>query len=75
MTYGIRITRVSWAAIDGGPDLHGTKEQMYAIAARWQADALLGNPDEVVQYEVVPYVGRDPAEADVVAAFLARGDD
>lgn len=74
MRYGIRITHVEWAAIDGGPDLHGTREQMTSVAERWrQSDAARPGTDRVVLYDVVPYVGSDPADQETVDQFLARG--
>ena len=69
MRYSIRITYVSWAAIDGGPDLHGTEEEMEAVAKRWRGEL---HPNQEVVYEVVPYVGIDPADRETIEGFLAR---
>ena len=75
MRYGIRMTRVTWASIDGGPDLHGTRDQMATVAERWRREASeRASQDEVVSYDVVPYVGQDPADVDAVTDFLRRHD-
>ena len=70
MNYGVRITLVTWAAIDGGPDLHGTKEEMEAVADRWRNEE--HHQDASFTYEVVPYTGVDPADQETVESFLKQ---
>lgn len=55
--YGVRVTRTSWDANDGGKPTVGTRREMLALvlARKRETDRKLQS-DEVVLYEIVPYV-------------------
>jgi hypothetical protein len=56
MKYGIRITTVNWACIDGGEDRTGTHAEMCEQIQRWK----LEDPSiEGLKYDVIPYTGEN----------------
>lgn len=58
--WGIWIRLEHWAAVDGGPDWHGTEDEARAKAAEFEQNG--GEPlPPGVYYEVRPYTGDDPA--------------
>ena len=55
--FGIRITHITWATVDGGDDLVGARAELEAKAARWRAKAEEVDPSvRIVRYDVVRYV-------------------
>ena len=70
---GIRISSVSWATLDGGPDLVGTREQLEELANWWLTEnAKDGTVRDYVDYAVRLYAGTDPASAEDIEAYLRR---
>jgi hypothetical protein len=54
--YGIRITHVNWASVDGGDDLVGDRTELERKVSRWQLEEDEVDPAiRIVRYEVVPY--------------------
>ena len=68
--YGIRIIHESWATVDGGPDVVGSREQMDALAAKWDKDPRSSHGPLV--FKVEPYTGDDAAESSEVLDLIAR---
>lgn len=68
--YGIRIVHESWASVNGGPDVVGSREHMEALAARWDQDPR--SAGETLTFKVEPYTGADAAERSDVLDLLAR---
>ena len=70
---GIRIIQISWAALEGGPDLVGARKQIDEVAVRWRAENVQdGVSQDFLDYAVRPYSGTDPARAEDVEAYLRR---
>lgn len=67
--YGVRVTHESWATINGGPDLVGTKDQAEAAAKLFGSEL---SSEEEFTFEPTPYTGNDPADEATVEEFLAR---
>jgi predicted HAD superfamily Cof-like phosphohydrolase len=61
--WGIWLTIEHWATVFGGHDWTGTREQTIERAGRWRSEAAPG-VGQVVTYEVRPYTGTDPADAE-----------
>ncbi len=58
--WGVWMRLEHWAAVDGGPDLVGSREQMVAKAAEFSKEDTL---PPGVWYEARPYDGNDPASS------------
>jgi len=65
---------VSWASLDGGHDLVGTKEEMQTQAAAWVKE-YESEPHwfgESVKYEAVPYWGDEDMEMNELVELCAQ---
>jgi hypothetical protein len=66
--YGIRVIHHVWGAVNGGPDVVGSREEMEALAAKWDAEPRA--PNETLIFRVEEYTGDDPAARAEVERLL-----
>jgi hypothetical protein len=70
--YGVRLVGSRWAAVNGGHDFAGSREEACALAKRWADEwaAEKRYPHEHEAFVVTPYTGGDPADREEIEGFL-----